>query len=268
MGKDGWLFLTGHGELEAYDGSSLFTRRQLQGWARLLREYRDYFSARGIAFVLAVVPNKFTICEDKLPLSVVRVRPTSRLDQLARHLRRKNLPFLDLRGAVIEARKKEEVYLRFDSHWNAAGAYAGYHAIMTALARQRPELRPMAKDELSREYRSSTRGDLATMLGLDGHLAEDHLILRPIQKRPTVPRAVNGEEDWRHKRYVFHDPSLPTALIFHDSFGRGSPTLLDLALSPKRHPVAGRAADENRRGAAAGHRHRRDCRKASAEHSA
>ena len=37
VGRDGWLFLTGHGELEAYDGSSLFTRRELQGWARLMR---------------------------------------------------------------------------------------------------------------------------------------------------------------------------------------------------------------------------------------
>ena len=220
VGKDGWLFLTGHGELEAYDGSNLFTRRQLQNWARLLREYRDYFAARQISFILAVVPNKFTICEDKLPLSVVRARQTSRLDQLARHLERQNLPFLDLRQAMNEAREKEEVYLRFDSHWNAAGAHASYQAIVKALARQRPELHPVARDELRREYRLSAKGDLAIMLGLDGHLAEDRLILRPIRKRRAVQRPIDGERNWRHKRYVVNDSSLPTALIFHDSFGR------------------------------------------------
>ena len=92
---------------------------------------------------------------------------------------------------------------------------------MTALARQRPELRPLAMDELRREYRSSAKGDLATMLGLDGHLAEDRLILRPIQPRRAVETSVDGEGDWRQKRYVLNEPSLPTALIFHDSFGRG-----------------------------------------------
>jgi hypothetical protein len=126
---------------------------------------------------------------------------------------------VDLRPALLEARRRERVYHKTDTHWNARGAHAAYEAILNSLGVH--GLRPAPRSAF-RETASTVPGlDLARMLGLGHRLNEVDLGLEPkmarearmVEPRNAVPHGV-------YARLVTEreGTGLPRAVIFRDSF--------------------------------------------------
>src|SRR5690606_552685 len=116
-----------------------------EAWRQTLQDTYDWLTARGIAYLFVVPPDKHQVYPEEMPDSIRR-NGHSRIDQLVHHLAaHTTVPVLDLRPALHEAKMQERVYHMTDTHWNDRGAYVGYARIMSALARDVPALAPVPR---------------------------------------------------------------------------------------------------------------------------
>ena len=111
-----------------------FTRDELEHWRSTLQHTQDWLHARGIAYCSCSrrtsTPSTPTRCRRRC----IRVGAETRTDALVRYLRdHSTVPVLDLRPALREARTRERIYHRTDTHWNDRGAFVAYDAIIRAL---------------------------------------------------------------------------------------------------------------------------------------
>jgi hypothetical protein len=141
------------------------------------------------------------------------------------HLRaHTRVEFLDLRGALRAAKSGGRVYWRTDTHWNDRGAFVGYQAIMTHLARSWPQLAPLGADAFEPHVRPVSGQDLAHVFGLPDVLTDQFEELRPrIPRRARQVLAVAKVPD-RWRRLVMERDDVGSgalrAVVFHDSFMR------------------------------------------------
>lgn len=233
-GRDGWLFFTGDRVIDDYRCTRPFATEELTAWTRVLRERRDWLAARGIAYVLVLAPNKHTVYGEFLPESITRIGGVSRLDQLTAALAAvDDFHVIDLRAALLPAKKHVRVYHRTDTHWNDAGAFVAAEEIAARLTGVVPGVSRVAAPDSALPFvtreRPTAGGDLANMLGLADLLPEDRVELilpQPLRAMPTEPlfappgltarsymtsAATGGGDSGGEQR--------PAALILHDSFG-------------------------------------------------
>lgn len=115
VGDDGWLFTAE--ELEVHSGFDTNIRAS----AERVAQVRDELSAKGVQLLVAVVPDKAEICEDRLRLE----RP-----ELVQRRYQRFLGYLDLAGvnridgAAVLRRGAEvgQMFMRDDTHWSPLGA--------------------------------------------------------------------------------------------------------------------------------------------------
>ncbi len=229
-GKDGWLFYADDGGISDWTQAEPFTLDELVVWRETLVRRRTFLARRGIPFLFVIAPDKQMIYPEYMPTSLKRMRDDYRADQLVAYLHRTTPDFriLDLREAVIAAKPTEQLYHRYDTHWNDRGGLAGYQAIARALRQWFPSIQPLDRSDFDTDH-SVASGDKTTMLGLTdpGKMAMPGLILRRGQGYRVVepvspdPYGEDGLLVTEHR-----DKSLPTAVIYRDSFaGRLIPFL-------------------------------------------
>jgi len=226
-GRDGWYYWLGEDGLSLdrhYRGVAAFSQGDVDATVAELIRRRDWLAARGIAYVVAVVPEKFTIYPEYLPAWVAKSAQPSPYDRVVAALRASGVAFIDLRPVLRAAKARERVYFKTDSHWNFNGAIAGYDAIMREVQRALPNGRLPNIDEARRPaYLPGVdfySGDLAGTLGLPKWIREDDVA--PLGKvlADTTSRCgkrVDGGQFPGFEFYACDRPGLPRAVVYRDS---------------------------------------------------
>jgi len=221
-GRDGWLFYQDDGGMDDYANAALLTDGELDLWRQTVTRTRDWLRARGIAYVFTIDPDKHVIYPEEVPDSVRRVRATSRTDQVIAVLRDAGVPVVDPRAPLLEARRRERIYFKTDTHWNDRGAFVAYRQLVEAVRRQDPAVPPpWTRDQFTPTEHVTDGMDLAGMIGLTRVLQETVLGLAP--RRPRRARVVEppgAEASAEEGRLVTEIPgsNLPRLLVFRDSF--------------------------------------------------
>jgi hypothetical protein len=227
LGKHGWLFY-GDVDLPYYRALEPLTADELEKWRHVFENRRDWLAAHGIPYLIVFAPNKSTIYPEFMPPAYNRLDHPSRLGQLLTHLRaHTTLSIIDLRPPLREAKRREQVYYRTDSHWNQRGAFVGYHKIMEGLSAWFPELKAQPRSEFpERKYVEPGR-DLALLLNLRTHFADEYFDLEnpPIKQAkevslkagetPVVGRCWIQGPDMIFENEQGHGPRV---VMFRDSF--------------------------------------------------
>jgi alginate O-acetyltransferase complex protein AlgJ len=225
VGSNGWLFLAGDLALQSYRSIRPFTQVQLEGYQRVFESRRDWLAARGIPYLVVILPHKDTIYPEFVPSSYNKVHPHSRLDQLMGHMKaHSTVPIIDVREEFLAAKEHERLYDFTDSHWNGRGAFLAYRRIAERLTAWLPGYRAMARSDLREVSVTGQGGDLARMLGIPWHLPEERLGLVPL-----VPWHHHNTKEvfplpagWAPYRTTIaterDDATLPRAVMFRDSF--------------------------------------------------
>ena len=201
LGKDNWLF---YGQsVSDYRGLTPFTDEQLLSIQRDLEEQRDWLAERGTYYLVVVAPNKETVYPEYLPGSVRVVNQERRLDQLLGYLRlHSNMPILDLREALLQAKDSFPVYYRTDTHWNDYGGFVGYSEIMKQLSTHFPGIQLPSPSDYEVSIEPSHRsGDLSDMLSMHDALVDE--------ETPRVVLNVNT---------LSNQEKLARAIVIRDSF--------------------------------------------------
>ena len=100
--------------------------------AYMLAAMRDALARRGIRFLVALPPNSSTIYQDYLPIWAQRGRRKTEYDLFLEDLAARDVKAIDLRPALMAARKEGRVYRMNDSHWTERGALAAFNAVVEA----------------------------------------------------------------------------------------------------------------------------------------
>jgi alginate O-acetyltransferase complex protein AlgJ len=230
-GSNGWWFYAEDGAMDDYAEAPPFTATELEQWRRTLQDTTDWLRARGIVYLFVIAPDKHEVYPEYMPSSIRRAVPT-RTDQLVAELAaHSTVPVLNLLPILEEHKADERLYHRTDSHWNDRGAYIAYSAILSSLSAL-PEtsmptaaaLRPVPFSDFEAGQVRHGGFDLARMVGLDGVLEEDDLMLLP--RRPRAAVIIEPPHPDLHGvegRLVTSNPatSAPRAIVFRDSFGSG-----------------------------------------------
>ena len=234
VGRDGWLFYGGGRMIDNHRGTSLFSTNDLRAWQELLEARRDWLARRGIRYLFVVAPNKESIYPEQLPEWLATPGSTRKLDQFIAHMRaHSTVEVLDLRPALLEAKRAGRVYLLTDSHWNALGTFAGYQAVVRAIRRQWPGLEPLPLEAFGQSIEDTDGGDLADMLGQERTLKERGVIrldpkppLQPLEVLDDTaldPGSVTRE---RRLRFTEQPGQRHRVMLFRDSFASAWQKLL------------------------------------------
>ncbi|MEO8346643.1 MAG: hypothetical protein ABI607_13210 [Betaproteobacteria bacterium] len=226
-GNAGWYYWLGEDGLSLdrhYRGVAAFPQTLVDGTVAELIRRRDWLAARGIAYIVAVVPEKFTIYPENLPAWIARSTQPTPYDRVVAGLKGSAVTFIDLRPELRAAKARDRVYYLTDSHWNYLGATVGYDAIMREVRRalspaKLPQVVPAQRPPYvpGVDYYS---GDLVGMLGLPGRIREDDVaplgkILRDpasrCARRVDLPRQADVDT------YACDSPGLPRAVVLRDS---------------------------------------------------
>ncbi len=226
VGRQGWLYFTQESALDDYLNAIPLSPDDIRDMVRIQVERRDWLAARGIAYVVAVAPNKATVYPEYLPKGITRLGPVSRLDQLLGPLRRAGVAVVDLREALGQAKARRQAYQKTDTHWNGWGALAASSAIVAAVRQSCPNAPELADRDYDVVEEEKPGGDLAEMLLLPDTMTEHDLMPRPKGRtwaRPGPAGPYADPADHPDRARVAMETGRaewPRAVFFHDSFTR------------------------------------------------
>ena len=176
VGRDGWLFYRGNqanGEdpVADYKGTNLFSDRELaQIWMQM-KSAQNLCEAMDRQFVVMVVPGKMRIYADEMPSSYGKPGD-GRLYQVTTFLRDRGIPVVNPAETIMAYRKEhpeEQLYRKYDTHWNRLGAYLAAQELDSALG----HCNLPALDTVSREAAPQQIYDLARLMHLGQILTKD-----------------------------------------------------------------------------------------------
>jgi hypothetical protein len=218
LGDDGWLYLRltdGPGSSEQ-SGLAPLSEQELNRWQSLLEQRRAWLAKRNIAYLVVLVPEKQSIYPEFLPATMRRLQKNQWADQLIGRLKSTGSPvrILDLRPYLLQAKNREPIYWKGDTHWNQYGIYVGYQAIMNEIMRILPgkALIVLGPDDFARFPAKGVGGDLANLLGVPELFNERFNAMTP-RNQKLPPR---GAEDSLYE--LNGDPRMPRLVMYHDSF--------------------------------------------------
>jgi alginate O-acetyltransferase complex protein AlgJ len=220
-GDDGWFFYADDNALDDDANIEAMTPEALANWRAATVRARDWLLARGVAYVFIVAPDKHVIYEQAMPSTLARIGDVSRTDQLYTTLQDTAFA-VDLRPWLFEAKTRERIYHKTDTHWNDRGALVAYQQIIEAVRARVPSTpAPWKRKDFDPVERVVEGLDLAAMMGLKRVLREDDLALlprRPRQARVVEPAGAAPMDELGRLVTEVDDPALPRAVIFRDSF--------------------------------------------------
>jgi hypothetical protein len=225
VGNDGWYFWLGedgHALDRHYRGTMEFSQALVDGTVAELGRRSEWLASKGIAYVVAVVPDKFTIYPEYLPAWVARGTAPTPYDRVRDALARDGrVTLVDLRPALLAAKSRELVYFKTDSHWNFNGAMVGAAEIMRAAQRKLGDKLPQVAGIPRPQYEAGVdfySGDLRQMLGMPRIREDDVAPLGKVFADTTrCARRTDKGEFPGFEFYVCDKPGLPRAVVLRDS---------------------------------------------------
>jgi alginate O-acetyltransferase complex protein AlgJ len=218
FGKGDWLFYLGEHEMDDALGITHYDVETLRMWADTLEQKRRWLAARGIRYLFVIAPNKETIYGEYLPYCFRRLHDKTGLDEFIDYMRaHSSVEVVDLRPALLAAKKTERLYWKTDTHWNDYGAYVAYRETAGLLSRWFPSRPVDTLADFVIVRKRENGGDLAVLAGGADFLKEEQIDLVP--RKPVRARRIEAEGSGEKIISMEQDDaSKPRAVVFRDSF--------------------------------------------------
>ncbi|MBQ9991621.1 MAG: hypothetical protein IJP31_11895 [Lachnospiraceae bacterium] len=172
-GKGGWLFYKRADDgtsLQDYQGISIFSEDTLEKISKSLIQQRDAFQDRGIRFAVMIIPNKEIVYEDYMPSTITRISEETRCDILVKYLTdNTDLEIIYPKEDLINAKYHNQIYYKYDTHWNRIGAHIGVQSILKKLYGTYQDISD-TKIIIENQNKS---GDLASLINMQEKYCDD-----------------------------------------------------------------------------------------------
>lgn len=224
LGKNGWFYPGNDlsNVASQHLGLDTLSTETLATIAQKFRDKQQQMAAQGAAFYFVVAPDSYTIYPENLPDYLRKASVLSNLERLKTYLAsHTDVPFIDVRAALLAAKSTHPTYLQTDTHWNKYGCLIATMAIVQRIGRDFPSLPRVPQQEYTIQSIKGHSGDLTTMMALDQDIASppNYRIIAParISFRETdqIPNPAVG---WPSQRFVGSTIKAPSLLLMGDSF--------------------------------------------------
>ena len=109
-GRDGWLFYAEDSALDDYTNQKPLTLVEVEAWREAIVRARDWLRNAAVAYVFTIAPDKHVIYPENVTSALRQVGPTSRMDQVYAALDGTGVATVDLRPALLAAKRAERLY--------------------------------------------------------------------------------------------------------------------------------------------------------------
>lgn len=164
LGKEGWMFLKDVSDsksLSDYQGLTAYSAEETAAMAQALTALNDVLAAKGSRLLVLFAPAKEGVYSRYMPDSVPVVSRPTRVGALAGALGETGVPVLFPLEELEDAALERQVYYKYDTHWNEAGAWLAAQLTLEALDRPFAAAWP----EMSADPEKAPLTDLANMCG-------------------------------------------------------------------------------------------------------
>lgn len=203
--------------IEDYLGVNTYTPEQLELIKDRLLRVRDYYESRSTEFVLFLAPNKERIYRDKMPDNIEPVNSVGRVEELIAYLRKEtDLRIVYPKDELNEAALEEQIYYKYDTHWNAIGAFVGSFELLKEL--NRPGL-PKDWRDCKINNIKPYHGDLCNKLKLQRIFNDDPYY--EVEYKPEITYNLVKEETELYQEFESDAPNEQSIFVIRDSFSLG-----------------------------------------------
>lgn len=217
IGKDKWLFLINQvsGNYSDFMKENLVSDEQAELFSQNILSIQNWCKQNDIKFLFVIAPNKHSIYPEKYSLK--RPSGITRSDQLTEKLNQNNINYLFNRDLLLDSKNNEKdiLYYETDTHWNELGSYLSFLSIQENLENQFQTTKFPIVDKVY-TVKNENNGDLLQMIGLKTFRPKTEINFS-VHKNNNFKYLKNADYDGIITENV--DKSLPTALIYRDSFG-------------------------------------------------
>lgn len=227
LGKDGWMYFVSEGSI--YKGTFSLSAGQIRQIATEIHNRAVYYHNKGIKFYLAVPPVKQEIYPEYLPRNYFRLPGKNITERILDLVRKDTLvKLVDLKTAILKAKKFGTLYYKTDNHWNALGGYFGYRAIIDRMKQDFPSLQPLELSDFNWQTKIVRGKNIAENMSVTEYTHDEEVT--PLIK---TERARIGKSRGYKPRPIFpypqefemirevQDPGLPSVVIVRDSYFYG-----------------------------------------------
>ena len=219
-GKDGWLYYLGNGSKEDLLRRFTLSDGEKEEIRQAQAETVKRLSEAGSAYAILICPDKQTIYPEYLPDAFRNVPGQSRLDQILPVLREvPGIIVADPREEMLLAKDETPLYYLTDTHWNRFGAWTACKAAYMEIVKALPSIQEHEGAVISEAY-PREQGDLAQMLNRQGVVEYEVDVTLPGIDFQT--EEIPNPENPLRNTVIYENPAhpeLPSAVVFHDSFG-------------------------------------------------
>lgn len=163
MGRNGWLFLYGYGNISYYKAENIMTEEEMDSYMQTLLTLDELCQERGIKLAISIAPNKDQVYSEYMPTYTV-LDEYKRTQRLVDYI--KNNSDLAISYPISELEYCDrywKIYYRYDTHWNHVGGFIGVQALYASLGMEvtDPTTIPVT------QYDWGNVGDLIDLAGID-----------------------------------------------------------------------------------------------------
>ena len=223
IGRDGWLYLNVSEPTNRRDLKPTLAEK-IDDWATAILDRHAFLKARGIEYVVFVVPDKSSVYPEFLRGYVARHPPPEPTAAFVAKLRAGGVRVVDPLPALIAAKESGPLYYKLDSHWNLDGARVAYKELVAEIG----GFTPLRDDEFDITART-VEGDLGRLVGIPddkryepGHWYTPRHRTWEQDDRPAFTDALPIEARPKHlppRVYSCDTAPGPRVVLFRDSFG-------------------------------------------------
>ena len=213
LGKDHWLFLKDSADstsLSDYQGLTAYPAEELETFTQTLTQLRDRLAARGTSLAIVIAPAKEGVYSRYMPDTVPVVSRPTRVQTLADTLQQAGLPLAWPKQALIDRAAVQQVYYKYDTHWNEAGAYLAVTQVEALLGVSMP---PLEDCTVTADLQQTAPTDLANVSAVWSVCRDDPYYSVDEPRAEQLSRTPDGY------RTRWQGAGQQSLLMLRDSFG-------------------------------------------------
>lgn len=216
-GKDKWLFYnsvsSGEETMRDFLCDNLYEEEELERIAGNYRLLQGKLAESGIELAVLFAANKEQVYPEHMPPGLVPKGDVSRTDQLAQYLREHtSVPLLYTKEALRKEKKNQQVFYKYDTHWNQLGGFVG-----TQVVNEHFHGEYVSLDDVSCVVaKEGVSGDLADLMSMRA-LCQDDTEWVVEDYKPQVTSEMTTEGGYY--RFTSNAKDKRKVLVVMDSFG-------------------------------------------------
>jgi hypothetical protein len=165
FGKNGFLFYNSY---DSYSHSTIYSEEVLERVYQKQLGIKTELAKQGGIYIVGFYPDKHTVYPEYLPLAMKMQlkRDTSLAEQISAYFNRKAFPFFNVTRDLKNAKKRDQLYYKFDTHWNDNGVFEAYKSFCRQTFSELG-LSALPVDDFNIIGRRISNGDLTDLLGIN-----------------------------------------------------------------------------------------------------